>query len=1081
MERIQIFISSTFKDMDAERDMVNNFVKQKIEKDLIQYGIFKTIEIIDLRWGVNTQDLPEEERENKVLRQCVDNIRNSQPYFIGFIGARYGWIPPKKHWQKVIEGLSDDELTMMGDEVNDVKSVTELEILFGALKRKDSLANSFFLFRNPDVYATMDSAAHNRFYDSDEESLAKLELLKSKIFNSYQSTGYENNLMEYNCTWDGKRMYVNEATMGKVAECIVQSILLKEKQENSYKTELDLFISLENQTIREQVSRFVGRTDYLNALLYRINKGETPIVIVAPDGCGKTALVSRLYDILLQNPDEYMPFIHLTEQNNGMSHGMVMLKKWLWIMEDTIEGKCHLNMEANIIGLLYQFLQNLNYYEGKKIVLIIDNAQYLKGLNEILSYSGLYSRVSIILTSDREVNIKDFCNEGELYGLPLFSQEESLALIDRYTNYYNKSLPRRVIDAIAERTVGNNYVAMTYPLWTVILLHHLINIDVEDYEEMREADASDEADKITRFFVDRVRAIPSSVQQLIYWLDYYFTSEGQYNVAHEVILAAEKCSDIHQLRDKISEHLPNCEMALRSVLKEFSPLLYLDNFTDRVFMRYPMLFANRTEALTLEKVSIDDSLYQIIERSKCLMRTYQILKDNEETVAAALCRDEAMAALSCFDNEKVKELLAIDDDPVPHLSALSLDRKQDFYLTFNNQLKAYDEEPSWDNKICLQVIYYLWCSQVQYMVEYMNVHGADKNYLEVLDQWHTLLQRATSKIRLIISRNLVSYEGESLYFSITGYLASMQDKDDNLRQLCLSANERIRRCMWYVCPENPIITRGFAIALDSTYMLCPSLMEHRNEMSILLFDKLYQENECSIQDLLMALLNGVMVSKYQKNYDEVIQKVDSLIEKHLKGEESNPQLLRYYAIALDYKAEAYALKDDMEYALENLKESYVLFAKDYENNPNDEQKLHSLVINLEKQIRFACSMGCYPKVELIRYLSHCNKAIENNPGDIFAYKQKALGEILALASASIGADYDYIKRHTKQTIDFVIDVVTSCRDYAIINAEYIRYTIKVLQNSGEVELSEMLDRYYHDLAKNIIVQRIAPAEYFFPK
>ena len=63
----------------------------------------------------------------------------------------------------------------------------------------------------------------------------------------------------------------------------------------------------------------------------------------------------------------------------------------------------------------------------------------------------------------------------------------------------------------------------------------------------------------------------------------------------------------------------------------------------------------------------------------------------------------------------------------------------------------------------------------------------------------------------------------------------------------------------------------------------------------------------------------------------------------------------------------------------------------------------------------------------------------------------------------------------------MIDVVTSCRDYAIINAEYIRYTIKVLQNSGEVELSEMLDRHYHDLAKNIIVQRIAPAEYFFPK
>lgn len=134
MEKIQIFISSTFKDMDAERDMVNHFVKQRIEKELARYSIFKSIEIVDLRWGVNTQDLPEDERENKVLRQCVDNIRSSRPYFIAFIGDRYGWIPPKNRWQKVMDELSDDELEMLGDEINEVKSVTELEILFGALK-----------------------------------------------------------------------------------------------------------------------------------------------------------------------------------------------------------------------------------------------------------------------------------------------------------------------------------------------------------------------------------------------------------------------------------------------------------------------------------------------------------------------------------------------------------------------------------------------------------------------------------------------------------------------------------------------------------------------------------------------------------------------------------------------------------------------------------------------------------------------------------------------------------------------------------------------------------------------------------
>ena len=71
MEKIQIFISSTFKDMDAERDMVNHFVKQRIEKELARYSIFKSIEIVDLRWGVNTQDLPEDERENKVLMVII--------------------------------------------------------------------------------------------------------------------------------------------------------------------------------------------------------------------------------------------------------------------------------------------------------------------------------------------------------------------------------------------------------------------------------------------------------------------------------------------------------------------------------------------------------------------------------------------------------------------------------------------------------------------------------------------------------------------------------------------------------------------------------------------------------------------------------------------------------------------------------------------------------------------------------------------------------------------------------------------------------------------------------------------------
>lgn len=52
MGKITIFVSSTFKDMDAERDMMENFVKSEIKKRLAAHNIMKDVDIVDLRWGV---------------------------------------------------------------------------------------------------------------------------------------------------------------------------------------------------------------------------------------------------------------------------------------------------------------------------------------------------------------------------------------------------------------------------------------------------------------------------------------------------------------------------------------------------------------------------------------------------------------------------------------------------------------------------------------------------------------------------------------------------------------------------------------------------------------------------------------------------------------------------------------------------------------------------------------------------------------------------------------------------------------------------------------------------------------------
>jgi hypothetical protein len=61
-----IFISSTFRDMQTERDALRDFVLPRVNEFASKYG--RAVEIIDLRWGVDTASVSEEEQNRKVLR-----------------------------------------------------------------------------------------------------------------------------------------------------------------------------------------------------------------------------------------------------------------------------------------------------------------------------------------------------------------------------------------------------------------------------------------------------------------------------------------------------------------------------------------------------------------------------------------------------------------------------------------------------------------------------------------------------------------------------------------------------------------------------------------------------------------------------------------------------------------------------------------------------------------------------------------------------------------------------------------------------------------------------------------------------
>ena len=160
-----IFISSTFQDMQQERDILQREVLPKIKDFVKQYG--RNIELCDLRWGVNSLGMDEETSAKKVLEVCFDEIDKARPFFVSMIGERYGWIPPEHIAKQSVWGKD----ILPQDMLN--KSVTEMEIFYAAQKQ-DNVSHMLFYFRNIKNGVTSD----------DKENKQVLQL-KREIFEKF--------------------------------------------------------------------------------------------------------------------------------------------------------------------------------------------------------------------------------------------------------------------------------------------------------------------------------------------------------------------------------------------------------------------------------------------------------------------------------------------------------------------------------------------------------------------------------------------------------------------------------------------------------------------------------------------------------------------------------------------------------------------------------------------------------------------------------------------------------------------------------------------------------------------------------
>jgi len=123
-EKVYIFISSTFNDMHAERD----YLVKRVFPKLSEWCEKRKLHMVDvdLRWGVTEADATQ---NRNVVNVCFNTIDKCRPFFICFLGQRYGWIPCR-------EDISDktfEDYPKLEDAVNKGTSLTELEIIHSVI------------------------------------------------------------------------------------------------------------------------------------------------------------------------------------------------------------------------------------------------------------------------------------------------------------------------------------------------------------------------------------------------------------------------------------------------------------------------------------------------------------------------------------------------------------------------------------------------------------------------------------------------------------------------------------------------------------------------------------------------------------------------------------------------------------------------------------------------------------------------------------------------------------------------------------------------------------------------------------
>jgi tetratricopeptide (TPR) repeat protein len=457
---IRVFVSSTFRDMQKEREELIKFVFPELRKLCDKRGV--TWGEVDLRWGITE----EETKRGQVLPNCLAEVELC-PFFIGILGERYGWVP-----DRIPQELIGQESWL---EDYPGCSVTELEIAHGVLENTEKADHAFFYFRDPSYIDSLpeeekrnfseiptqeelDKFGREKARELAEDRKQKLIDLKKKIKKKLPSNRVREN-------------YRNPRELGELVRKDMTELIEKLYQEREKPDPLKQEAADHEFFAESRRKLYIERKEYYRRLDQHVRGNDAPLVILGESGSGKSALLANWVLKYQEKHPEDLLIMHFIGSSPNSADWQSMLRRIMSEFKQRFE--IQQNIPDNPDSLRVAFANWLYMAAAKgRVVLIIDALDQLEdregALDLVWLSPAIPSNIRLILSTLPGRPLKDVeRRKWPKLEVKKLQQKERKRLITKYLKQYGKELESDHVKRIAEKPQTGN------PLFLRSLLEEL--------------------------------------------------------------------------------------------------------------------------------------------------------------------------------------------------------------------------------------------------------------------------------------------------------------------------------------------------------------------------------------------------------------------------------------------------------------------------------------------------------------------------------------------------------------------------------------------------------------------------------